>query len=42
MRIGVNPPSDPFSTKNRRLITRLLLLILGLILFSFVYVLFIR
>ena len=42
MNIGVNPPSDPFSAKNRRLIARLLLLILGLVLFSFAYVLFLR
>ena len=42
MKNGVNPPSDPFSRKNRQLIARLLLLILGLILFSFAYVLFLR
>ena len=42
MKIGVNPPSDPFSRKNRQMIVRLLLLILGLVLFSFAYVLFLR
>jgi hypothetical protein len=42
MKTGVNPPSDPFSGKNRQLIMRLLILILSLVLISFGYVLFLR